>query len=335
MAIRLGIIGMGYTGQQHLWVTQKLQGMQAVVATDADPARLRDLPAGVRPVPDWRRVVEDPEVDAVTLCLPHAAHAEVGLAALECGKHLLIEKPLAVDLTQAEALAAAARASGRVVMVEMTHRFYPPVRAGKALVESGRLGRVYAVEDCIVQRVEPGGLPAWMFDRAQAGGGVAMTNGVHMLDRMAWISGQPLRFLSGRAGWTHGLGDVEDTAAMLLELADGTPAAFLAAWPLVRRQTDPARDTADELTVYGTGGTLRIWSWRGWSFDAVDGQREEHDGYPEGTPRPERPRLGMAGALREFAAAIQQGRPAAPGADEILKVQRLLDQFYRYVGVVT
>ncbi|MFH1568652.1 MAG: hypothetical protein ABIL09_11700, partial [Gemmatimonadota bacterium] len=90
----------------------------------------------------------------------------------------------------------------------------------------------------------------------------------------------------------------------------------------------------DELTVYGAGGILRVWSWHGWAFEPRGGPREEHEGYPADLERAARVRVAMTGALREFAAAIREGRPASPGPGEILEVQRLLDQFYRAVGAI-
>lgn len=344
--VKLGIIGMGYTGQQQALAAAPVAGLRPVAATDAEPRALADLPEGMRPVPTWQDLVADSEVDAVTVCLPHDAHEEVVLAALAAGKHVLIEKPLAIDLAGAVRIAAAAAASDRVVMVEMTHRFYPPMRAARALVETGRLGTIYAVEDRIVQYVRPGLLPGWMLDRRQSGGGVGLTNGVHMLDRMAWLCGQPLTFVAGRAGWSHGLGNIEDTAAMLLTLANGAPANLLASWSVV--QPPPAGEGAsataavdgpalrgsmdDELTVYGTGGTLRVWSWDGWAFEPADGPPEEHAGFPDDMERAARVRVAMTAALEEFAGAIEQGRRASPDAAQILEVHRLLDRFYADAG---
>ena len=326
---RLGIVGMGYAGAQLLQASGSIHDLAVTAATDVSRERLQDLPEGVRAAADWRAMVEDPALDAVAICLPHAQHAEVTLAALHSHKHILLEKPLVADLSGSERIAAAAAESDCVVMVEMTHRFYPPMRAARALVEEGRLGAVYAVEDRIVHCMHQHRLPEWMLQRQSSGGGVAMTNGVHMLDRIAWISGQPLRFLSGQAGWTHELGDVEDTAAMLLALDDGTPAALLATW---YRGAGDVLD--DELTVYGAAGTLRVWSWRGWAFEPVDGEREEHEGYPVDMDRLGRVRVGMTAALAEFAAAIREDRPASPGADDILAIQRLLHEFYTHVGAL-
>ena len=324
--IRLGIIGMGYTGWQHLRVAEELPSLSVVTATDTDGERLADLPAGVRAAADWRALVDDPEVDAVNVCLPHDTHEEVVGAALAAGKHVLCEKPLAVDLRGAEAIGAAARRHDRVVMVEMTHRFYPPMVQARRWIEAGRVGALYAVEDRIIQPLQDGDLPAWMFSRGAAGGGVALTNGVHMLDRIRWLSGQPLRLLAGTATATHGFGDIEDTAAMQLELGDGTPVHFLAAWPRATGGHD------DELTLYGARATLRVWSWRGAALEPLGGKPERCTPYPEDMDAPARVRLGMRGALAEFAAAIDAGRPASPDADELLATQRLLDEFYRLTG---
>lgn len=325
----LGIIGMGYAGTQLMQAAESVADLTVAAVTDVSSERLQGLPDSVRVLPDWRALIDDAALDAVIICLPHAEHAEVTLAALDSGKHILLEKPLAATLGEAERIAEAAAASDCIVMVEMTHRFYPPMLAARALVVEGRLGQVYAVEDRIVQHMSHGRLPEWMLQCQSSGGGVAMTNGVHMLDRISWVCGQPLRFLSGQAGWTHNLGDVEDTAAMLLALADGTPAAFLATW------SQGAVDALDdELTLYGTTGTLRVWSWRGWTFEPLAGSPPQRGGYPEGVDRLARVRLGMAGALTEFSQAIQEGRPASPGAGEILVIQRLLDEYYRHVGAI-
>ncbi len=329
--VRLGIIGMGYTGWQHLRAAANLAEARVVAVADTDERRLAGLPPDVAATAAWQELLADDAVDAVSVCLPHAAHAEVALAALAAGKHLLLEKPLAADLEGARRIAAAAAASDRTVMVEMTHRFYPPMVAARELLAAGRAGRVYAVEDRIVQWLHPERLPGWMLRRSQAGGGVAMTNGVHMLDRIAWLCGQRLTLLSAAAGWTHRLGDVEDTAAMLLRLDDGTPVSLLASWPLGPAPRPAGEDIDDELTVYGTNGTVRVWSWRGWAFEPAAGGRQEHAGYPADMDWLARVRVGMAAALREFCAAIAARRPASPGVAAIVAAQELLDQFYRMV----
>ena len=319
---RLGIVGMGYAGAQLLQASGSIHDLAVTAATDVSRERLQDLPEGVRAAADWRAMVEDPALDAVAICLPHAQHAEVTLAALHSHKHILLEKPLVADLSGSERIAAAAAESDCVVMVEMTHRFYPPMRAARALVEEGRLGAVYAVEDRIVHCMHQHRLPEWMLQRQSSGGGVAMTNGVHMLDRIAWVCGQELTYRRGVASWAEGQGDAEDTAAMVLSLEDGTPVSLLASWPRAKGPVD------HELTIYGTTGTLRVWAWQGWRFEPGEGDAEDHVCFSEDVDHFAKVRIGMAGVLREFSTAIREGRTASPSPAEVLKSQAIVEAFY-------
>ena len=272
--VSLGIIGLGYTGHQHLQAADSIPQVRVTAAAETHAASLASAPVDLKVYRDWQDLLKEADVQAISVCLPHFLHAEVALAALEAGKHILIEKPLTDTFAEAKGIVEAADATDRVVMVEMTHRFYPPVQKGREMVQSGRLGSIYAVEERIVQPVIPEDLPAWMMQREYAGGGVALTSGIHMLDRIGWVCGQDLTYHYGEARWTKLQGDVEDTALMLLSLGDGTPVSLLAAWPRSGGPMD------DELTVYGTEGTLRIWAWRGWRFEPVQGAPEEYSCYP-------------------------------------------------------
>ena len=321
-ALTLGIVGFGYAGKQLARSAEAVPDVRVTAVAETDPAT-EAVDGEVELFRDWRQLLRRPDVQAVAVCLPHFLHAEVASAVLDAGKHLLIEKPLAHRLREAEQIVHAAERSGLVTIVEMTHRFYPPVQQARELLRSGRMGRIYAVEDRIVERVPPGGLPSWIFQREVAGGGVALTAGIHMLDRIAWVCGQELSYHRGIESRAEGQGDIEDTALMVLSLADGTPVSFLAAWPKAAGPVD------DELTVYGTEGTLRVWAWRGWCFEPSSGDAEDHACYSEDTDHFDRVRVGMAGALTEFAAAIREGRAASPSPAEVLKSQEIVEAFYQ------
>lgn len=324
-AVNLGIIGMGYTGRQHWQACSTLASMRVTAAAETSPSGAWAMQFEGSIYSDWHQLIEDASVDAVSVCLPHYLHAEVGTAALQAGKHVLMEKPLAANLEQARQIVEAARRAERVLMVEMTHRFYPPVQAGRELIRAGRLGHIYAVEDRIIDPVVPVRMAPWMFERRFAGGGVALTDGIHMVDRVAWVCGQPLRYHYGVAGWSHRLGDIEDTAAMQLSLADGTPVHLLTAFPRNKGTLD------DELTIYGAQGTLRIWAWRGWRFEPEDGEAQEYSCYQPEDDHFAKARLGMAGALSEFAAAILEGRLADPSPQDALDAQGIIEAFYNQV----
>jgi len=325
--ISLGIIGWGYAGQHQFRAAASIPQLNVVGVSDAVVSPGDGQVIGVPFHQDWRHFLEDAEVDAVSVCLPHHLHAQVTKAAMQAGKHVLLEKPIAGTLEEGRRIVEASRASSPVLMVEMTHRFYPPVIQAREFVRSGRLGRIFAVEDRIIEWVPPNGLPGWMFETESAGGGVALTNGIHMLDRVAWVCGQSLRFRDGIAGTTQNLGDVEDTASMHLSLADGTPVNLLTSWPRGTVGQD------DELTIYGTSGTLRTWAWRGCRFEPADGADiEEHISYAEEQDESARVEIGMVGALTEFVAAIREEREPSPRAEEILAIQEIIEQFYQAVG---
>ncbi|RYZ80575.1 MAG: Gfo/Idh/MocA family oxidoreductase [Proteobacteria bacterium] len=221
-----------------------------------------------------------------------------------------------------------AEKQNRVLMVELTHRYYPAVQGAKAFIESGQLGEIYAIEDRVVEAVNGQILP-WMKSKAQAGGGVALTNGVHMLDRVSFLTGQSLKFEHGRVGFRAGLGDVEDTAALFLSLEDNTPVQILAAWPYGVSAPD------DELTIYGSNGTLRVWAWRGWRFEPVSGVEQplEIASYEATADIEMRIYAGVNNALGDFVDTVKSHRTFHSTAIGAIASQELIEQFYEYVGV--
>jgi predicted dehydrogenase len=315
------MIGLGYAGRQQLQAVEAVPALRVVAMADPSLDLSAPYGDGVLRARDWRDLLASPQVDAVSVCVPHHLHAEIVRAALDAGKHVLVEKPLALNAAEGRLLLDAARQANRVLMVEMTHRFYPPVQQAREIVASGRLGQIYAVEDRVVEPVSDR-IALWLTQRATAGGGVALTNGVHLIDRIAYACGQPLRFISGAAGWTQAIGDVEDTAALTLALADGTPTQVLVSWP--RR----LGDVDDELTLYGTLGTLRVRAWDGLRFEPADGPAEEVPCYTPQADLYARVRVGMTAALAEFASAVLDGHPPDPPPEAAVTAQAIVDQFY-------
>jgi UDP-N-acetylglucosamine 3-dehydrogenase len=332
--LRLGIIGFGHIGRHHLRAT--LNNPRATVTAIADPSDLdrSTIPDSVTVYREWEELIKHPELDAVSVCVPHHMHAPITLAALAAGKHVLVEKPLALTVEEGRLLIESAQKHNRTIMVELTHRFYPAARAAQELVRGGLLGEIFAVEDRVI---EPAGaqIQPWLKTKALAGGGAGLTNGVHMVDRVAAITGQALAFESGRAGYSGGLGDVEDTAALLLTLENGAPVQMLSSWPTGTWHASCGHGTGvdDELSIYGTLGTLRMWAWRGWRFEPLTGEpAREHICHPDDEPMTDRIQSGVAAALEEFVAAVSEGREPVPSAADALAAQELIEQFYRYVA---
>jgi predicted dehydrogenase len=196
----VGLIGTGYMGKCHALA------WNAVAPTFGDVARPRlvhlgeanaDLAAAkaaefgfARGSGDWRRVVEDPEVDIVSITTPNAFHAEMAIAALEAGKHVWCEKPMATALADAEAMLAAARKAGTVTALGYNYIQNPAMRHMKALVDAGAIGTVNHVrfemdEDFMADGTQPFG---WKSEAA-SGYGALDDFGVHPLSLLSVLVG--------------------------------------------------------------------------------------------------------------------------------------------------
>src|SRR5215210_2496633 len=150
---------------------------------------------------DWHRVIEREDVDLVDVCTPGDTHAEIAIAALEAGKHVLCEKPLANTVAEAEAMAeAAAKAAARGVrsMVGFTYRRVPAIGLARKLVADGRLGEIRHVRAQYLQDwiADPAAPMSWRLDKDKAGSGALGDIGAHIIDLTQHIPGQALTGVS-------------------------------------------------------------------------------------------------------------------------------------------
>ncbi len=142
-------------------------------------------------VTDWREALERADVDAVDVCTPNAMHAEVAIAAAEAGKHVLVEKPIATSLTEADAMIAAAEAMGVVLMTAQNGRYAPAMQAAAQLVRSGGLGELTCVEAYLAHGGPSLWAPqaSWFYARGESGGGSLIDLGVHAADNVRAVTG--------------------------------------------------------------------------------------------------------------------------------------------------
>ena len=146
---------------------------------------------------DWRRVVERDDVDLIDICTPGDLHAEIAIAALEAGKHVLCEKPLANSVAEAERMAAAAEAAasrGVLAMCGYTYRRTPALTLAKQLVDAGRLGNIRQVraqylQDWLADENAP---MTWRLEAEHAGSGALGDIGAHIIDTAQWLTGQSI-----------------------------------------------------------------------------------------------------------------------------------------------
>ena len=238
MALRLAVVGCGKAAQRiALPQLQRCRNARVVALVDIDRAVARHAArqCGLNaPVwTDWRRMLREAEVDAVAVCVPNRFHAEVTIAALHAGKHVIVEKPMATTLADADAMVDAARARRRCLMVEQSQRFDPAHETAREILRCGLLGRVTQLRGRIGHagpQYWAGTRATWLTDHRQAGGGALMDIGVHILDVLRWLSGKEVRRICCQAGTLEQRVPVEDNASAMMEFTDGTLGSFEASW---------------------------------------------------------------------------------------------------------
>lgn len=318
--MNVGIIGYGYTGQQHARAIAAIEGV--TLKAIAEPEEKKRALADVHSFADYRSLLSDAGIEAVTICLPHHLHGEVASAALLAGKHVLVEKPLAMNVSAGRRLCELAKAPEQVLMVEMTHRFLPPLQEARSLIVRGEIGEIMAINEVLVEDVGLfGSLPEWMLAHDTAGGGVGLTSGIHLVDHISWISKQELVLKSASFGNTQTLGNVEDTAAFALETKSGAPVHILLCW---RRQ---GTHLDAELTVVGSKGSLKVYPWEGLRFESGT-KKTARTFFQDGSTIAERALVGIRGAIQEFVDSIRQGRFPNPRPEESLASQLIIEQAY-------
>ena len=272
--LRVGVVGLGI-GRLHLDAFQKLPGVQIVGAADVDVARLEAMGATYQ-IPhlyhDYRELIAHEDVDAISICTPNALHAPIATAALRAGKHVLCEKPMARTAAEAASMVAAAREAGRVLDVVFNHRRRGEVEVLKRYIDEGTLGRIYYAKARWWRRNGIPGLGSWFTKQALAGGGPLIDLGVHILDMVLYLLGEPEVLSVNAATYAElgprGIGDngnfgqkmlvapgyeVEDLASAFIRLTDGGTLVLETSWAVYRRAGDEFG-----VTLYGTEGGAEI-----------------------------------------------------------------------------
>ena len=367
--IRVGMAGYGFMGAAHSqgWrsapaffdLPSRVE-MTAVAGRNADAVAAAAQKWGwSRSETDWRRLVESDDIDLIDVCTPGDSHVEIAIAALEAGKHVLCEKPLANSPAEAERMAEAARAAaerGVFAMVGFSYRRVPAIGLAKRLVEQGRLGEIRQVRAVYLQDwlADASSPMTWRLDKSLAGSGALGDIGAHAIDMAQHLTGDTITDVSGilrtfvqqrpklaeRQGLTGVASDevgdvtVDDAALFTGRFSGGALGSFEA----TRMAT--GRKNAFRIELSGTAGAL-AFDFEDmntlWFYDATD---------PEDTlgfqrilaTEPSHPWVGawwptghglgyehaFSHQVVDFITDIAAGRQTHPTFDEGLQVQRVL-----------
>jgi predicted dehydrogenase len=342
--VNVGVVGCG-VGVLHLQGLAKDPRVNIVAIAGLDEARCHDL-AKTYNVPrvyrEYQELLDDPDVEAVTVAVPNTLHLPVALAALAANKHVIVEKPLAPTSAEAQQILDAAAKTDRVLGVIFNRRGRHDMQILKAQIEKGALGRIYHAKAYWMRRSGIPGLGTWFTSKAKAGGGPLIDLGIHVIDMAIWALGNPKptrvsaatyaelgpkgkgQWLGGRFPFNPGeTYDVEDLATAFIRFEDGLTLQIDASWAAYTSYGDDfglsvlGSEGGAEIKVqdYAQTGTLRFF------------------GDIEGVPAVTEPKLletqGHGEIFKGFVTSILTGAPMSPSGEEGIERVRLIEAIYR------
>ncbi len=224
--LRVAIVGTGLQGHRRATAILQLPSLRlAAVASrcrdDATEFARQYHAAAAR---DWSEAVVAENVNAVLVCTPPDSHAEIALAAIAAGKHVLCEKPMARTSAEAADMVAAGERAGVVVSCGFNHRYHPAVAALAQLVRDGALGRPYQLRCAYGIAGRPGYEGEWRFDPQVVSGGHLMEQGIHAIDLAQWLLGEVSAITATCATQHWPSAGLEDNAVVLLRFSSGAVA---------------------------------------------------------------------------------------------------------------
>lgn len=215
--VKVGLLGIGFMGKMHFNTYNAYRGSKVVALSDLDAAKLAgdwskiagniedaraakvDL-SGLKLYAEPAEMFRDPEVDVVDITLPTYLHAKYAVAALEAGKHVICEKPMAISLAECGQMLAAARAAGRLLFVAHCIRFWPEYKVLKQLIASGRYGKVLSASFWRKSSTPRWSWDNWLLDPARSGSAIVDLH-IHDTDYVSYVFGLPAAvYASGAIG---------------------------------------------------------------------------------------------------------------------------------------
>lgn len=225
--VRIGIIGSGYMGRTFASVLRNIPEAKLIAIAGGRRAKGLASEFGVGFEDSWEKLVKREDIDAVIITSPHAFHAEQTILAVENGKHVLVEKPMAVSSKECEEMIRKAEEYGVKLMVAHSHRYWPANVYVKELLKKGTIGDIVMIRDAVIGgglRKEDRLKRSWVADPKIAGGGALLFNGVHLIDRDRWWLEREVKKVYAQLGnWIEREISVEDTALVHLVFEDNIP----------------------------------------------------------------------------------------------------------------
>ena len=338
--IKVGIIGAGTIGSTHAKAYANVEDAELIGLCDIDAEKLK-LKAAQHGIPrtyaSHMEMLADPDIEAVSVCVPNYVHAPIAIDALKAGRHVLLEKPMTLNAELGRQILKARDESGKILQMGMVRRQSPEVEMMRKMILAGKLGEVYQINIKQIRRRGIPGLGGWFTTKAMSGGGALIDIAVHSFDLAMWTTdlweptrasaktyskfGSPIdgyHYVSMWAGppKPEGTFDVDDYVTGMVRFGKKATMTFQVSWAA---NAKPENTTE----ILGTKGGVKIGDG-----DLV--LRTEDDGQiVDVTPSFDNNRDAFAAEIAKFIAAINgEGEVPATGEQGVI-MMRLLDAIYK------
>jgi UDP-N-acetyl-2-amino-2-deoxyglucuronate dehydrogenase len=261
--LRFGIIGCGRIAPRHADSILQLEGAQLVAVADVKETRAANIAGrishdydrrGVKPVEahsEYRRLLDRKDVDVVNICTPSGLHAPIAIEAMEAGKHVIVEKPIALSLDDADAMIATSHRTGKRLCVVLQNRHNPPMRDLRRLIDENRLGRLLLGNACVrwyrpQEYYQDEWHGTWAMD-----GGALMNQSIHHIDALQWLMGDVETVFAYTATLAHQM-EAEDVGTAVLRFksgAIGSVEGSTVTWP---------ENLEGSVAIFGERGSVKV-----------------------------------------------------------------------------
>ena len=228
--MRFAIIGAGAIAQLRKMAVDSMRDAAFAGVFDIDAARAAALAGSGRVFATSDELIGATDVDTVIICTPPNTHAELATAAMNAGKHVVVEKPMAHSVAACNQMIATAKATGKVLTVGFNHRYFAAIKEVRAAIDTGEIGELTHVKGYAGHAGLAEFKAQWMYDKDVMGGGALLDNGIHMIDLMQHLMG-PVRSVYGKVlDKTWQLDRVEDNGYAILTGDTGVVGTLGASW---------------------------------------------------------------------------------------------------------
>jgi len=327
--LQTAVIGCGLIGKRRALSAKIHESSHLSMLVDADPAAAERLSQEYRArfSMDWRDAISEPEIDLVAVSTPNGYLSEITIAALDAGKHVLVEKPMGRNIAEATKMAEAARRSGRVLKIGFNHRYHPAIARAYDMFRAGEIGELINLRARYGHGGRPGYEREWRGNRELAGGGELTDQGVHVADLLHWFAGLPNEAFAYTQTAIWPIAPLEDNAFGLFHFERGVVASFHTSWTQWKNMFSfEIFGTKGSLSIEGLGksyGTERLtWAKRRPEGGVPDVVEEIFEGDD----------LSWQHEWNDFMNAVQSGKPYWGSPADGLAAMRMLAALYASVA---